>query len=150
MAGPLPVNLSKASRRKIVRGLDDVNRRLETLKRSPETVAAQARGLFRGAHRIMNASKRIVPVRFGVLRASGVVDVPDVRRDRVTQTLGYGGPAVPYALKVHEDPRAYHKPPTQYKYLEQPYLELRHLAFNDVEVEMRARMRKLGKTIRRL
>jgi hypothetical protein len=35
----------------------------------------------------------------------------------------YGGPAASYALYVHEIIGNYHKPPTQAKYLEQPFMQ---------------------------
>ena len=70
----------------------------------------------------MGESKRIVPVAFGVLRASGHVQLPVIVGRRVTVTLGYGGAAAPYAVFVHER-QARHTPPTQWKYLEKPFNE---------------------------
>ena len=81
-----------------------------------------ARGLFKEGERIMGASKRIVPVDKGPLRASGHVQLPEIKGKKVTVTLGYGGAAAPYAVFVHEKP-ARHDPPTQWKYLEKPLNE---------------------------
>lgn len=47
-----------------------------------------------------------VPVRFGVLRASIMVQPPIVENNRVVVVVGAGGAAAPYALAVHENPRA--------------------------------------------
>lgn len=87
-----------------------------------ERVALQA--LRETGETIMAASKRMVPYRTGALQGSGTVFPP--RRDgrRFIIVLGYGGPAVPYALYVHENLTARHMPGTGAKYLEIPVLEL--------------------------
>jgi hypothetical protein len=79
----------------------------------------------------MRESKRIVPVEHGVLRSSGHVDQPKIKNMQASVTLGYGGAAANYAIPVHEIPpppkkspggrSARHSPPTQWKYLEQPF-----------------------------
>lgn len=55
---------------------------------------------------IADAKENYVPVDFGHLRASGFVDEPVVQGPSTTVALGFGGPDVPYALSVHENPRA--------------------------------------------
>lgn len=70
--------------------------------------AAIDRGLYKWGETSMGQIKRdpAVPVMDGPLRASGVV-LPVVRSGSVhTLTMGFGGPAVKYAVKVHENPRA--------------------------------------------
>jgi hypothetical protein len=63
--------------------------------------------LFREAEEIMGDSKdNYVPVDFGTLRNSGFVDLPVIQGTRVTVRAGFGGPAAPYALAVHENPRS--------------------------------------------
>lgn len=65
------------------------------------------RSLFESAENIMSISKeQYVPVETGTLKSSGFVGPPDIRGGNVTVSLGYGGPAAPYALAVHENPRA--------------------------------------------
>jgi hypothetical protein len=85
------------------------------------------RGLFRWGEEVMAESKaQYVPVDTGVLRSSGFVltaslkDVPTGAAPsaeaqqllqartgtEVRAVLGFGGPATPYALAVHENPRA--------------------------------------------
>ena len=72
---------------------------------------------------IMTRSKRdFVPVDFGILRASGFVDGPEIKGDIATVTLGYGGAASAYALIQHER-MEYHHTVGQAKYLEQPVNE---------------------------
>lgn len=68
---------------------------------------AGARSLQESAENIMTISKRdFVPVETGTLRSSGIVQLPEISRDSVSVKLGYGGPAAPYAIYVHENPRA--------------------------------------------
>jgi hypothetical protein len=64
--------------------------------------ASLALGLFLEAESIMRASKREVPVDEGILRASGFVKRPTIRRGRIQVVLGYGGAAKAYALFIHE------------------------------------------------
>lgn len=65
---------------------------------------------------IFEESQHQVPVRYGYLKGSGVNE-KDGENGRV---IGYGGPAAGYALHVHEDLSAHHKPPTKAKFLEDP------------------------------
>lgn len=67
-------------------------------------------------------SQTVVPVRYGVLRASGAVTGPFISGARAFAYIAYGGPAAPYAVYVHELPpsRARHDYPTRWKYLENP------------------------------
>lgn len=111
-----------------VRGLEDVIRRLRAARRDIETALAGA--LYREGERIMEQSKRLVPVDTGALRSTGHTALPVRDGNKITVTLGYGGPAgaafggreVGYAIYVHENLTARHKV-GQAKYLEQPALE---------------------------
>lgn len=60
-------------------------------------------GLYQEAEAIMTTAKEdYVPVDQGTLRASGFVrEVTPLEVE-----LGFGGPAAPYALAVHENPRS--------------------------------------------
>lgn len=84
---------------------------------------ALATTLFLEAHRILARSIRITPRDTGALRSTGHVEPPKVTSRGAEVVLGYGGPAAPYAVYVHEITTSYHEPPTQAKYLEQPVLE---------------------------
>jgi len=83
----------------------------------PTIMQAAQKSLYESGHIIMARSmEEFVPVETGTLRSSGVVEVGDTIAtttgdqvyggNEVVVTLGYGGPAAPYALAVHENPRA--------------------------------------------
>lgn len=81
---------------------------------------ALASALFQEAEIIMTAAKQdFVPVDTGALRASGFVEPPLLTPTGASITLGFGGPAAPYAVIVHEDLTKRH-PVGQAKYLELP------------------------------
>lgn len=85
---------------------------------------AAAKLLYQEAEAIMTVSKEVYcPVKWGALRDSGHVELPEQRGAEVSVTLGYGGPSAPYAVYVHEDVMLHHRPPTQAKFLERPMLE---------------------------
>lgn len=65
-------------------------------------------------------SQELVPVEFGELKASGYLEMSQTK-GHATVEMGYGKGGHPdYAIIVHEDLEAYHAPPTQAKYLQQP------------------------------
>ena len=65
------------------------------------------RTLVSEAEGIMSESKeKFVPVMTGALRGSGFVEPPKVQGGNMSVTLGFGGPAAPYAVIVHENPRS--------------------------------------------
>lgn len=77
--------------------------------------------LQREAEAIITAAKQqYVPVETGALRASGFVAPPQVSGNAVAVVMGFGGPAAPYALVVHEDLTKQH-PVGSAKYLEIPF-----------------------------
>lgn len=57
----------------------------------------------------MTEAKRRTPWDTGNLRASGHVQPAKVGGGEVKVTMGFGGPAAPYALFVHEDTEVLHK-----------------------------------------
>ncbi len=79
--------------------------------------------LYEEALDIFAASQRLVPVDTGALRNSGSVTKSDLGNGVIEVVIGYGGPAIGYAEKVHDTPpgQAHHAPPTQWKYLEVPF-----------------------------
>lgn len=107
----LRFSIETRSRRDLAEALDRYGRRAQT---------AIAKALYREAEGIMAQSKELVPVDTGALRSSGHVRVPELRDRSATVVLGYGGPAAPYALYVHEDLNAFHKVGMA-KYLEVPF-----------------------------
>lgn len=52
------------------------------------------------------AKETYVPVVTGNLRSTIMATEPQIHGDRVSVTVGAGGPAAKYALKVHENPRS--------------------------------------------
>lgn len=104
-----------------VQGVDALIRRLKQLE--PEAQQATGAALYQEAEQIMTRSKQeFVPVKTGVLRGTGHVNEPEVHGSTIQVTMGYGGPAAPYALKQHED-LTFNHPVGQAKYLERPTLE---------------------------
>lgn len=100
----------------------------------PDRVAA---AIYQEAQVEMTESKRRCPVDItedaphpGQLRASGRVAEPERVGRRISVTMSYGGPAIDYAIHVHENPDAFH-PVGQWKYLEsvlnesQPHMNAR-------------------------
>jgi len=90
-----------------------------TLKGTPEVKAKialalilarkqAADGLYKVGEEMMAESKERVPIDTGNLKNSGHVTQPDANAREIEVTLGYGGPAVDYALTVHEDLDAFH------------------------------------------
>ena len=114
---------------------------IATLKRIaakfPDRVAA---ALYTEAQVIMTASKRLVPVETGILRASGQVAMPERNGRRISVTLSYGGAAEPYAIVQHESLDFKHPNGGQAKFLEQPLNE----AMSDMNARLAARL-QLGK-----
>lgn len=101
-------------------GAADVLRRLQQVIHEAPTVVAQA--LFEEAEIEMTEARERTPVETGDLRRSGFVQPPEIDRDAVSVTLGFGGPAAPYAVYVHENLEAFH-PVGQAKFLESTLLE---------------------------
>lgn len=87
-----------------VSGAKEVQARLRAL--GGESAEAAGTVLYRLGEEIMADAKQLAPVMDGHLRASGHVDLPVVEGTAVVVQAGFGGPAAPYALSVHENPRA--------------------------------------------
>ena len=89
-------------------GLNGDKELREKLRRlGAAALPAGGRSLFESAENIMSISKeQYVPVETGTLKSSGFVQPPDFEGKSVSVYLGYGGVAAPYALAVHENPRA--------------------------------------------
>lgn len=85
-------------------------------QRAEKSLAA---ALYAEGERIMAEAKRLCPVDTGTLRSTGHVQKPVIRRGSIEVTLGFGGPAAPYAVFVHENLNVHHTV-GQAKYLEKP------------------------------
>jgi hypothetical protein len=102
-----------------LKGQVEMARALRALgEKGPKAMGA---ALWKEGNNIMNAAKEITPVDTGALKTSGLVNLPVINGDSVEVTLGFGGAAVDYAEIQHEEASYYHTPPTQYKFLEQPF-----------------------------
>lgn len=81
-------------------GIDELKKAFKRARRRAE--ASLMLAMFLEAEGVMRASKREVPVDEGILRSSGFVKRPTIRRGRIQVVLGYGGAAKAYALYLHE------------------------------------------------
>lgn len=104
-----------------ITGLDVLNALLERL--GTQAPAAIGSALYQEATEVLNRSQDIVPVDTGDLKGTGMVSEPEIYGSHVEVIVGYGGPAVDYAITVHEDMDADHEEGTYAKYLETPALE---------------------------
>lgn len=118
--------------------------KLATRKKGKAIIRGLERGLVKEAEGVMTISKQAyVPVEFGTLKNSGFVDKPKRRGRRVVIELGFGGPAAPYAIFVHEDLLAFHTV-GEAKYLEKPLRRARRGMAERLAKEIRAELRREG------
>lgn len=93
--------------------------------------------MFGFATKILNESKKLVPVDTGALRNSGMVEGPDVGSNDVEVSITYGGSSAQYAAVVHEDMSMSHSPTEMTKITKKPrrgqakYLEIPVKAHED-------------------
>lgn len=107
------------------------------LRASPNRMKkAAASALFKEGERIMAKAKPLTPVLTGVLRETGHVQLPVIEGDKISDTFGFGGPAAPYAVYVHENLEAHHLV-GQAKFLEQPMLELESGRMNRIAQDIK-------------
>jgi len=96
----------------------------------PNVRRALGQAMFGFATKILNESKKIVPVDTGTLRNSGKVEGPKVDSDSVEVEITYGGAASKYAGVIHEDMSLDHSPTKDTKITKKPrrgqakYLEI--------------------------
>lgn len=112
-----------------VKGYDLVSANLAQLVAQSPKLAGLA--LRSEAEIEMTEAKRRVPVKTGALRGTGHVVPPAVEGGQIVVKLQFGGPAVDYALEIHENLEMFHPRGGQAKYLESvvkesaPYLAQR-------------------------
>ena len=85
-----------------------------------EVDAAMPMVLNEEAQIIFRNSQRLVPVKTGVLRASGQIIAPRKQGNNWVVVIGYGGAASSYALDQHENPTwvfTQHQPSSFIKFL---------------------------------
>lgn len=101
-----------------VYGFRELDQRLARAVR--ETPAIVGGALYLLGSDIMGDSKELVPLDYGVLRASGRVLPPEVSGATITVALGYGGAASDYAWRQHEEEDWRHSGGRQAHYLSEP------------------------------
>lgn len=118
--------------------IPDFGRALDMLK-SDVTKALES-ALYVEGERMMTTSKLECPVDTGTLRSSGHVAPPhtDIMGHTVTVSLGYGGAAADYALRVHEDLNMHHTV-GKAKFLEDPVREAVNSGRAGMRVEQQLR-----------
>jgi hypothetical protein len=120
-----------------IKGTDELRRILSVA--GPQAPRALAGPLYRFARQyiLLPAKQRFVPVVTSALKNSLQIEGPTINGSVVTVLVGAGGQSAPYAVKVHENPRAGKTGGTspsgkkyarysrvgQWKYLEQPAKE---------------------------
>jgi hypothetical protein len=72
---------------------------------------------------VRDESLRLCPIDTGLLRSTIYVYVRKFSGGSMAGQISYN---TPYAVYVHENPDAYHKPPTQWKFLEVPWNQRRN------------------------
>lgn len=103
-----------------IKGLDDVK---ANIGRLADAITTEVGAAMRTEYEIeMTEAKRRTPVDTGALRGSGHVTGPKRSGNTLKVMLGFGGPAAPYALRVHEDMEVWHRV-GQAKFLESTILE---------------------------
>jgi hypothetical protein len=100
-----------------VSGVSSVFSKLQAL--TEEVPSALDKALYAEGLQIFRASQKLVPVKFGTLKGSGVIEGPT----NGEVFIGYGGAAASYALYVHENMEAKHKKNKSAKFLEIPFTE---------------------------
>lgn len=100
-----------------------LNGLVANLKRLVDAVPAKAAAALKVEAEVeMTEAKRRTPVETGALRSTGIVSEPAIVGNKVTVQMSFGGPAVDYAVPVHENLEAHH-PHGQAKYLESVVME---------------------------
>lgn len=106
--------------RAVISGLPALQHMLRTAPNDVKPLAEMA--LTEEAQVIFARSQRLVPVRHGILKASGMVSRAKSEGSDMHVDITYGGPAATYAMWVHELNHR-HEAPTQRKYLQRPVEE---------------------------
>jgi len=113
-----------------IKGMDKVLKKLS--KSKAVTAAGVERGLKQAGLFLQAHSQRICPIDTGNLRGSAFTRNAGGRGFKADIVVGY---TANYAVYVHENLQARHKPPTQAKYLEQPAREKKDKIFRIIRTE---------------
>jgi hypothetical protein len=102
-------------------GAQELRNMLEFSGKDAGRVVGQV--ILEEANMIFAKAMVLTPIDTGALRGSGGVSAPINTPQGIAVDIFFGGPAAPYAIYVHEILGNYHNPPTQAKFLEQPFME---------------------------
>jgi hypothetical protein len=102
-------------------GAQELRNMLELSGKDAGKIVGQV--ILEEANMIFAKAMVLTPIDTGALRGSGGVSAPMNLPQGIGVDIFFGGPAAPYAIYVHEILGNYHNPPTQAKYLEQPFME---------------------------
>ena len=91
---------------RFMKGDVELRRKLRLMGSMGWVARTLATPLLMEAELVMTESKKQVPVVTSNLKNTGHVNPPEMRGNELSVELGYGSTAEPYALSVHENPRA--------------------------------------------
>jgi hypothetical protein len=114
-------------------GSSQVLAHVEKMKRAAPHMAQIA--IAEALQPVWDESQRLVPVDTSALKQSGVFN-----RGGDVIEMSYGNYATPYAWIVHERMDVHHDPPTQAKFLEQPF----RAALPTLTATIARRMKEMG------
>jgi hypothetical protein len=118
------------AKRTRITGVQQFLKSMHSLKK--DAADALAQGMHQEAEIVLEKALYYVPKDTHALAQSGRIESSVTEGRRAFFGIGgrrfdahasveFGGDEAPYALWVHENPDAYHAPPTRYKFLEQAY-----------------------------
>jgi len=87
-----------------IKGTEELKRLLKQL--GGKARAELGKALYTEGQLIRTDSMRQCPVDTGTLRGTAYIEQPKYTAKSIIVEIGYGGPAAPYAVYVHENPRA--------------------------------------------
>jgi hypothetical protein len=100
--------------------------------------SGKARGLYEAGQYVLEEANRVAPEEEAILKASGVVDPPNVQAVEDAVTVSYD---TPYAVRQHEETEYRHAPGREAKWLERT-LERRRSTVREIIVNaMKAALR---------
>jgi len=111
-----------------LRGLDELQAAFEDIS-GEDLDEEMEQALAAVLEEVKEESQRLVPYDTGLLHDSAYVQVD---RSGSGQLTAYAGYDTDYAIFVHENPDAYHDPPTQWKFLEEPFMRMQP----DIEMKL--------------
>jgi hypothetical protein len=125
-----------------LQGADRLARLLGRIENTAQEGALD-QAMYNAGTTVLNESKKIVPVDTGALKNSGRVEPVKRTKDSIEVEITYGGAAAGYALYVHEDPAARHKPGQTFKFLEIPVMAYQDKFIKSVMARYASYLRRL-------